>query len=84
VISPVGGAAFLVRLADREFVAFDRACTHAGCQVDVAADRRSFHCPCHDGRFDARTGAVLGGPPPRPLNRIPIRVSGEEVMPASQ
>jgi thiosulfate dehydrogenase (quinone) large subunit len=91
---PVGGVlpitapgnvdAYLVRLADRRFVAFDRTCTHGGCQVGVSADRKSFVCPCHGGQYDARTGAVVAGPPPRPLDRVPVRVSGDEVVAGGQ
>jgi thiosulfate dehydrogenase [quinone] large subunit len=81
VTGPTGTAAFLVRVGERQFVAFDRTCTHAGCQVDVAADQKSFRCPCHSGQFDARTGAVLAGPPPRPLDQIPVKVSGDQVVP---
>jgi Rieske Fe-S protein len=37
-----------------------------------------FVCPCHGGVYDARTGKVLQGPPPAPLQRIPVReVSGQ-------
>jgi Rieske Fe-S protein len=75
------GTAFLFRVADRQFVAFNRTCTHAGCQVDLAPDQRSFRCPCHGAQYDARTGAVLGGPAPRPLDQIPVQVSGDEVLP---
>jgi cytochrome b6-f complex iron-sulfur subunit len=33
-----------------------------------------FVCPCHGGRYDANTGAVIAGPPPTPLTRLPITV----------
>ncbi len=80
VVTPAGRPAFLVRVEDQRFVAFDRTCTHAGCRVDLAEDRRSFRCPCHLAQYDARTGAVLAGPPPRPLDQVPVRVSGDHVL----
>ena len=39
---------------------------------DLAHGR--FHCPCHNGSFDARTGAPLAGPPRRPLARILLEI----------
>jgi Rieske Fe-S protein len=32
-----------------------------------------FRCPCHGGVFDAE-GNVVEGPPPRPLDRVEVRV----------
>ena len=47
----------------REVVAFSQKCTHLGCVVYYQADEDRWHCPCHEGNFDTRTGAVLSGPP---------------------
>ena len=66
--------AILLRLSDDEVVAFSQKCTHLGCVVYYQADEHRWHCPCHDGNFDARTGAVLSGPPPRPLGRIRVEI----------
>ena len=33
-----------------------------------------WHCPCHEGNFDALTGDVLSGPPTRPLGRIDVEI----------
>jgi Rieske Fe-S protein len=33
-----------------------------------------MECPCHNGGFDAATGQVLYGPPPRALPRIALRI----------
>lgn len=66
--------AILVRLAERDVVAFSQKCTHLGCVVYFEADEDRWHCPCHEGNFDARTGAVISGPPPRPLGRIDLEI----------
>ncbi|MFC9462796.1 (2Fe-2S)-binding protein, partial [Streptomyces sp. NPDC056983] len=29
-----------------------------------------LYCPCHEGVFDARTGEVTAGPPPRGLPKV--------------
>jgi len=43
-------------------------CTHLACTVNWHEDTQVFVCPCHDAQF-SKEGAVLGGPPPRPLDR---------------
>jgi Rieske Fe-S protein len=63
-----GRAALLIRFADGSYAAYDASCTHLGCQVHY--NKYENFCPCHGGTFDARTGAVLAGPPPRPLPKI--------------
>lgn len=45
-----------------EVHAFSPVCTHMGCLVHWNAAERSWDCPCHGSRFDARSGAVLNGP----------------------
>jgi Rieske Fe-S protein len=66
--------AILVRLAERDVVAFSQKCTHLGCVVFYEPDEERWHCPCHEGNFAVRTGAVLSGPPPRPLGRIDVEI----------
>jgi Rieske Fe-S protein len=69
----------LVRLNAREFVAFGQECTHLSCAVIPRPEERSFYCPCHEGRFDIRTGAPTAGPPRRPLRRIVLEMRGQDV-----
>lgn len=57
----------------RTFTAMSNVCTHLGCRVRWAADRKQFFCPCHNGVFD-QEGNVLSGPPPKPLNRYEVKV----------
>jgi Rieske Fe-S protein len=82
---PVGGThlfrypadddpAVLVRLSRDDVVAFSQKCTHLGCVVYFEPDEGRWHCPCHEGNFDARTGTVISGPPTRPLGRIDVEV----------
>ena len=70
----------LVRVADREFVAFSQKCTHLSCAVIPRPAEGSFVCPCHDGRFDLRTGAPTAGPPRRPLPRIRLELRGRDIV----
>jgi len=56
----------------------DTTCSHLGCGVAWSAERKAFLCPCHGGVY-AADGKVLGGPPPRPLTRLPFTVEGGRV-----
>jgi Rieske Fe-S protein len=69
----------LVRLTVSEFVAFNQKCTHLSCAVIPRPEEASFFCPCHEGRFDLRTGAPTAGPPRRPLTRIVLERRGSEI-----
>ena len=62
----------LVRSRDGSLHAFSQKCTHLSCAVVYSAERDRLECPCHDGVFSIRTGAVEAGPPPRPLPRVVI------------
>ena len=72
--------AILVRLSDTEVVAFSQKCTHLGCVVYYEPDKERWHCPCHEGNFEARTGNVISGPPTRPLGRIELEVRGDGMI----
>ena len=69
----------LVRLTGTEFVAFGQECTHLSCAVVPRPAEGSFYCPCHEGRFDIRTGVPTAGPPRRPLTRIVLEMRGREI-----
>jgi Rieske Fe-S protein len=66
---------FLVWNGDRDVRAFSATCTHLGCQVIWDGDAKRFRCPCHGGAYDVK-GAVLEGPPPRPLQTMEARIEG--------
>lgn len=82
---PVGGAylfryptqddpAILLRLHEDEVVAYSQKCTHLGCVVYWDERRDELVCPCHEGIFDPDDGAVVAGPPQRPLAPIALEV----------
>jgi thiosulfate dehydrogenase [quinone] large subunit len=74
-----GSPAYLVHPAGSTFVAFSAVCTHAGCTVQYDASSVQFVCPCHGGTYDARSGHVLGGPPPSALAPIAVQVVDGQV-----
>jgi nitrite reductase/ring-hydroxylating ferredoxin subunit len=69
------GQGILVNLPGKGLVAYSDVCTHLSCAVLYQAEDRKFHCPCHEGFFDAYTGDVLAGPPTRPLPVIELRTT---------
>ncbi len=62
-----------------KFTAYSGVCTHLGCSFGFDAANKRYHCPCHHGLFDMKTGAVIGGPPPRPLDTLPVKVENGAV-----
>jgi Rieske Fe-S protein len=62
-----------------EFKAFSAVCTHMGCMVATISDG-TIDCPCHGSQYSIATGAVVGGPAPRPLPAQPIKVSGSSIF----
>ncbi|MCL4814665.1 MAG: Rieske (2Fe-2S) protein [Vicinamibacteraceae bacterium] len=59
--------------------AYEQKCTHLSCAVFYDPGTARIECPCHKGAFDARTGFVLQGPPPRPLRRFEVERRGDDV-----
>ncbi|MCA9521276.1 MAG: Rieske 2Fe-2S domain-containing protein [Myxococcales bacterium] len=70
----------LIRLASREFVAYDQQCTHLQCPVIPAVAQGRLHCPCHNGWFDLKSGQPIAGPPRRRLPRIRLEIRGDTVF----
>jgi nitrite reductase/ring-hydroxylating ferredoxin subunit len=69
-----GAKIAVARVQDRLF-AFQDACTHMQCSLSSGdLEGASVVCPCHFGRFDVATGAVLEGPPPTALRTWRARV----------
>jgi Rieske Fe-S protein len=83
-----GPLAKLVRLASTDLseetrgrsaegvVAYSGVCTHTGCDITLwKAESIRFRCPCHESEFDPKdAGRVVGGPAPRRLPRVPVKV----------
>ena len=65
--------------SDKQLHALSLICTHLGCIVSWHPEEKLLICPCHGGIYDVN-GAVLGGPPPRPLPSYEVRLSGDTVV----
>ncbi len=69
----------LVRPDEQTLLAYSQKCTHLACAVQPRVEEGKFHCPCHNGWFDMKTGRVLAGPPTRPLPRVKLEVRQDAI-----
>lgn len=63
-----------LRNKDDQLLAIWNRCAHLGCPVAYSAGGDNYVCPCHGGAYDS-LGLVVGGPPPRPLDRLAVRIA---------
>jgi rieske iron-sulfur protein len=70
-----------LRWVPQGFIAYSAICTHLGCTVYYSHEPMEqvpyphLHCPCHGGIYNPLAGgAVVSGPPPRPLSQLPIEI----------
>ncbi|MDP1715137.1 MAG: ubiquinol-cytochrome c reductase iron-sulfur subunit [Anaerolineales bacterium] len=66
-------SAYVLTSNGQDYVVMSNVCTHLACRVRWIPEQDSFFCPCHNGVF-AKDGAVVAGPPPRPLDRFESKV----------
>jgi Rieske Fe-S protein len=72
----------LVRTDEDDYVAYSQKCTHLSCAVYYAREENQLICPCHNGRFSIRDGAVIQGPPTRALPHVALERKGEKLIAA--
>jgi rieske iron-sulfur protein len=66
------------------YAAYSKVCTHAGCMVSESEDG-TLVCPCHYAKYDPTKGAdVVGGPAPRALPQLPITLSSDGYLMATE
>lgn len=70
----------LIHLENGDFRAYEQKCTHLSCSVFYKPGSGIIHCPCHEGSFNAQTGEVIAGPPPRALPRLEVFFKEEGVF----
>jgi Rieske Fe-S protein len=76
-----GQGGLLIHLGNGNFVACERACTHAGVPVNYDTGTGQFLCPAHGAIFDPLNGFshVAGSGPSGlgPLPQVTIRVNAD-------
>jgi nitrite reductase/ring-hydroxylating ferredoxin subunit len=70
---PEANRRVFLRNKDDMLIAIWNRCAHLGCPVAYSAGGDNYSCPCHGGAYDS-LGIVVGGPPPRPLDRLAVKV----------
>ncbi len=75
----VSGFAYVVPGAGSTPLVLSPVCTHMGCNVVWSGEKQRFLCPCHGGQYTA-DGQNVAGPPPRPLDRLPVRIDNGILM----
>jgi len=73
------GTAYALTMDGQTVTVFSDICPHLSCRVSFKAETLTFVCPCHDAIFSA-TGAVVAGPPPRPLDQFVSRVEAGQIQ----
>jgi menaquinol-cytochrome c reductase iron-sulfur subunit len=68
-----------VKHSQTEVTVFSPICPHLGCEYNWNAKTSHFECPCHGSVF-ALDGKVLAGPSPRPLDTLPMRLEGGQLL----
>jgi serine/threonine-protein kinase len=73
-----GQGGLLIHLSNGNFVACERACTHAGVPVNYDAGSGKLLCPAHGAIFDpANAFSVVQGPANKSLPVVSIRVNAD-------
>jgi menaquinol-cytochrome c reductase iron-sulfur subunit len=72
-------AVWAIKQTDGQVTVFSPLCTHLGCGYRWDDQDRKFKCPCHGSVYDV-TGKVLGGPAPRHLDTMPVKIENGRVF----
>lgn len=68
-----------VKHQDNQVTVFSPICPHLGCGYRWEKTDGLFKCPCHGSIYDI-DGNVKGGPAPRPLDTLPVKVENGQLL----
>ena len=82
---PVGGAVsfgvdgvIVAQPTAGTFIGFSNICTHQEC-VLTRIEGNKIKCGCHQSEFSARDGRPLSGPANRRLDRVDLKIEGDNI-----
>ncbi len=82
---PVGGAVsfgadgvIVAQPSAGKFVGFSAICTHQDC-VLTKIEGDKITCGCHQSQFSAKDGRVLKGPANRSLDKVDLKIEGDNI-----
>ncbi|MFC1917429.1 Rieske 2Fe-2S domain-containing protein [Chloroflexota bacterium] len=78
-VTTLSKGAWIINKDNKDITVFDPRCTHLNCPYYWDKEAEIFLCPCHDGKFDIQ-GNVIGGPPPRSLDKIQIDIAEDTIF----
>lgn len=64
---------WVIKHSSKKATVFSPICPHLGCRYNWDSNANEFICPCHLSIF-SKTGRVLSGPAPRPLDTLPYEI----------
>lgn len=73
---PIGAVYLCKRSADK-VQAFNVTCPHAGCAVDYKAEKKAYHCPCHNSSFTLDGVRDEKSPSPRDLDSLECEIGDD-------
>jgi Rieske Fe-S protein len=79
VVDAGGKKIVVTQPAQGDFKAFSAICTHQGCTVNQVTNN-VIMCPCHGSQYSAEDGSVKGGPAPKALAPVSVKVSGDSIV----
>ena len=68
-----------IKHKDDQVTVFSPICPHLGCGYRWDGADGLFKCPCHGSIYDI-DGNVKGGPAPRPLDTLPVKVENGQLF----
>ena len=77
---PFGRYPAIVIHTEEGLKAYSAVCTHFSCIVKWNSSDNTLFCPCHEGYFEPLQGEVISGPPPLPLEKIPLSIENGEIF----
>ena len=74
------GDVVLVRVSDREVVAFPDRCSHADVPLSSGSCANGeIECPAHGARFSLTDGAVMCAPAVASIKKLAVEIRGDDV-----